>query len=99
MVRLKSVSGSVSIETEGTVATAVTPTASAYTNMIPPIPPIPPIPSISPVPSTQTEQSYSTSEEANTSTPEKLSTAEILQRIERGEMTVDEAIKLMKDQS
>jgi hypothetical protein len=28
-----------------------------------------------------------------------LSTAEILQRIERGEMTVDEAIKLMKDQS
>lgn len=31
--------------------------------------------------------------------PAPLSTAEILQRIERGEMTVDEAIKLMKDQS
>ncbi len=31
--------------------------------------------------------------------PAPLSTAEILQRIETGEMTVDEAIKLMKDQS
>ena len=34
-----------------------------------------------------------------TPAPAPLSTAEILQRIERGEMTVDEAIKLMKDQS
>jgi len=30
--------------------------------------------------------------------PPPLSTAEILQRIERGEMTVDEAIRLMKNQ-
>jgi hypothetical protein len=32
-------------------------------------------------------------------TPSALSTAEILERIERGEMSVDEAIKLMKDQA
>jgi hypothetical protein len=30
--------------------------------------------------------------------PEPLNTSEILQRIESGEMTVDEAVKLMKDQ-
>jgi len=45
--------------------------------------PVPPMPPTQPV----------------TPTPASLSTAEILQRIERGEMTVDEAIKLMKDQS
>ena len=45
--------------------------------------PVPPMPPTSPV--------------ASATAP--LSTAEILQRIERGEMTVDEAIKLMKDQS
>jgi DUF4097 and DUF4098 domain-containing protein YvlB len=45
---------------------------------------IPPVPPVPPL--------------ATPSTPEPLSTSEILQRIERGEMTVDEAIKLMKDQ-
>jgi hypothetical protein len=48
-----------------------------------PATPIPPTPPTQPV----------------TPAPSPLSTAEILQRIERGEMTVDEAIKLMKDQS
>lgn len=48
-----------------------------------PAAPVPPMPPASPA----------------TSSPAPLSTAEILQRIERGEMTVDEAIKRMKDQS
>jgi len=48
-----------------------------------PAAPVPPIPPASPA----------------TSSPAPLSTAEILQRIERGEMSVDEAIKRMKDQS
>jgi hypothetical protein len=48
----------------------------------PPIPPAPPVPLTPPV----------------APAPASLSTAEILQRIERGEMTVDEAIRLMKDQ-
>jgi hypothetical protein len=82
-VRLKSVSGGVSIETEGTPATVVTTTSP--TNVTP-ISPVPPIPPIAPA-------------ETSSGPPEQLSTSEILQRIERGEMTVDEAIKLMKDQS
>jgi hypothetical protein len=48
-----------------------------------PAAPVPPTPAATPIPPA----------------PAPLSTAEILQRIERGEMTVDEAIKLMKDQS
>ncbi len=48
--------------------------------------PAAPVPPASPTPST-------------TPAPAPLSTAEILQRIERGEMTVDEAIKLMQDRS
>jgi hypothetical protein len=83
LVRLKSVSGGVSIETEGTPATTVQTAAPGDVIPIPPVPPIPPV---------------FTSETPATS-PEQLSTSEILQRIERGEMTVDEAIKLMKDQS
>jgi hypothetical protein len=82
-VRLKSVSGDLSIETEGIVPTAVPTIPQAEQSPIPPIPPIPPI-SPSPV---------------ETPAPAPLSTAEILQRIESGEMTVDEAIKLMKGQS
>jgi DUF4097 and DUF4098 domain-containing protein YvlB len=78
LVRLKSVSGGVSIETEGTPATAVTTSTPASQEVIPSAPAVPP-PAPQPV-------------------PEPLSTSEILQRIERGEMTVDEAIKLMKDQ-
>jgi len=72
-VRLKSVSGSLSFETEGVPAEAVSVTSDVPT---PPTPPSPPV---------QTAA-------------EPLSTPEILQRIESGEMTVDEAIKLMKDQ-
>jgi DUF4097 and DUF4098 domain-containing protein YvlB len=72
-VRLKSVSGGLSIEAEGIPAETVQ-TASA------PVPPTPPSPPVQ-------------------SAPEPLSTAEILQRIESGEMTVDEAIKLMQNQS
>jgi hypothetical protein len=72
-VRLKSVSGGLSIEAEGIPAETVQTTSV-------PVPPTPPSPPVQ-------------------STPEPLSTAEILQRIESGEMTVDEAIKLMKDQS
>jgi hypothetical protein len=79
-VRLKSVSGGVSIETEGIPANPVSTTASAQADRIAPIPPILPIPPV------------------QASTSESLSTSEILQRIERGEMTVDEALKLMKDQ-
>ncbi len=82
-VRLKSVSGGVSIETEGAPATAVQTIGPVDVSPVPPIPPIPPILPTE-TPSTSTEQ---------------LSTSEILQRIERGEMTVDEAIKLMKEQS
>jgi hypothetical protein len=84
-VRLKSVSGGVSIETVGTPANPVSTTEPAYETTIPPIPPIPSFPPIPPIPVTPA------------STPERLSTSEILQRIERGEMTVDEALKLMKD--
>ncbi len=86
VVRLKSVSGGVSIETEGMPANPVSTTVSTP-DAIPPIPLIPPIPPIPPIQPTQT---------SNTEQP--LSTSEILQRIERGEMTVDEALKLMKDQ-
>ena len=82
-VRLKSVSGNVVIETEGVPASPVPGDVSTFEGHFSHIPPIPPIPN----PST------------GSPTPAPLSTAEILQRIERGEMTVDEAIKLMKDQS
>ncbi len=84
-VRLKSVSGGVSIETEGVPATTVSTTTPIPADTIPTIPPIPPIPPIPTIPT------------SSTSTPKTLSTAEILQRIESGEMTVDEAIKLMKE--
>jgi len=76
-IRLKSVSGGLSIETEGVPATTVPDTNASATTFIPPAPPTPP---------------------AMTS-PAPVSTEEILQRIERGELTVDEAIKLMKGQS
>ena len=82
-VRLSSVSGDLSIETEGAPATAV-PVVPATPEA--PIPPVPPIPSIPPIPPAAPIQPA-------------LSTAEILQLIERGEMTVDEALKLMKGQS
>jgi hypothetical protein len=72
-VRLKSVSGGLSIEAEGIPAETVQVTSAI---------PVPPTPPSAPV---QTK-------------PEPLSTAEILQRIESGEMSVDEAIKLMKGQ-
>ena len=75
-VRLKSVSGGVSIETEGIPASAVPVTSPESAAPSLPVPLSPPF----------------------TPAPAPLSTAEILQRIERGEMTVDEAIKLMKDQ-
>ena len=83
-VRLKSVSGGVSIETEGTPANPVSTTGNVSDDFIPPMPSIPPVPPV------QVTQS---------SPPETLSTSEILQRIERGEMTVDEALKLMNNQS
>lgn len=82
-VRLKSVSGGVSIETEGTPPKTVQTTSPADFTPIPPIPPIPPLSPAETPPAPQ----------------EQLTTSEILQRIERGEMTVDEALKLMKDQS
>ena len=75
-VRLKSVSGGLSIETEGIPAEAVQGTPSV------PVSPMPPMPPVSP----------------GQPASEPLSTSEILQRIESGEMTVDEAVKLMKDQ-
>lgn len=78
-IRLKSVSGGVSIEAEGQPATVVSvdsPSTGATASATQPTPPTPPTPPVQP----------------------SLSTAEILQRIESGEMTVDEAIKLMKNQ-
>lgn len=83
-VRLKSVSGNLSFEVEGVPATQVQPTSSSTE----PIPPASP-PLESPIPPTP----------SSPPPPAPLSTAEILQRIERGELTVDEAIKLMKNQS
>jgi hypothetical protein len=83
-VHLKSVSGSVSIETEGVPANSVPVTAPASSEQTAPPPPAAPMPPTEP---------------AQPATPEPLSTAEILQRIERGEMTVEEALKLMKEQS
>ena len=74
-VRMKSVSGSLSIEVEGVPAVPMTAEAPAVHEH--------------PV---QPEHSHQ-HEEA------QLSTAEILQRIERGEMSVDEAIRQMKDHS
>jgi len=59
------------------------PTSNVLVTSANPAAPVPPIPPASPA----------------TSSPAPLSTAEILQRIERGEMSVDEAIKRMKDQS
>jgi hypothetical protein len=82
-IRLKSVSGGVSIETEGVSPTTVTVAEPMPQVMVPPVPPAPPAP---PPPSPEVNS-------------EQLSTSEILQRIERGELTVDEAIKLMKNQS
>jgi hypothetical protein len=85
-ITLNSVSGDLSIETEGVPATAV-PAASPFPAApVPPIPPVPPAPPSPPVPPA-----------APAAPP--LSTAEILQRIELGEMTVEDALKLMKDQS
>ena len=78
-VRLKSVSGGLSIETEGVPATTI-PGSSAPLG----------------APAT-TEQPASTVQPPAPPQP-RLSTAEILERIERGEMSVDEAIKLMRDQ-
>jgi hypothetical protein len=72
-VRLKSVSGGLSIETGGIPAEAVQGTPSVPVSPMPPVSPVQPA-------------------------PEPLNTSEILQRIESGEMTVDEAVKLMKDQ-
>jgi hypothetical protein len=80
-VRLRSVSGGVSIETEGMPVNPVSTSSPAPESPVPPAPPVSPI---SPTP---------------TAPQETLSTSEILQRIERGEMTVDEALKIMKDQS
>jgi Toastrack DUF4097 len=85
-VRLKSVSGNLSFETEGVPATPVQTSSSAPAESLSSVPPIPPVP---PVPGTS----------SSIPPPAPLTTAEILQRIERGEMTVDEAIKLMKNQS
>jgi hypothetical protein len=85
-IRLKSVSGGVSIESEGVPATLVPSTQPAGEFTIPPSPPIPPTP-----------PAY---EQAAPEAPsEQLSTSEILQRIEQGELTVDEAIKLMKGET
>ncbi len=78
-IRLKSVSGSLVLETEGVPATNV-PAASATASQPTQAPPIPPMPPDAPPVAT-------------------LSTSEILQRVERGEISVDEAIKLMKDAS
>ncbi len=86
-VRLKSVSGSVSVETEGIPATTVPTTDYTPVSTVPPVPPVPPIPPASPAPPAPSADS------------EPLTTSEILQRIERGEMTVDEAVKLMKGDS
>jgi len=82
-VRLKSVSGNLSFELEGVPATPVQTSTPGPVETIPPIPPLQPIP---PVPLSTPHQA-------------PLTTAEILQRIERGELTVDEALKLMKNQS
>jgi DUF4097 and DUF4098 domain-containing protein YvlB len=76
LVRLKSVSGSLTFEVEGIPATNVSSRVAeerTVSSMPPASPSAPP--------------------------PAPLSTEEILQRIERGEMTVDEAIRLMKGQS
>jgi DUF4097 and DUF4098 domain-containing protein YvlB len=75
-VRLKSVSGSLSIEVEGMPAASVETTAAQATVSTLPTPTAPPAPLAAPP-----------------------STAEILEQIERGEMSVDEAIKLMKGQT
>jgi DUF4097 and DUF4098 domain-containing protein YvlB len=83
VVRLKSVSGSLIFEVEGIPAFNVPVTSTYPAAPVPPTPPIPPIPPTPP----------------GMPAPVPLSTAEILQRIERGEMTVDDAILLMKDQS
>ncbi len=89
-VRLKSVSGSVSVETEGVPATTVPTTEYTPMSPVSPVPPASPASPASPAPpATPTPQ-------ANY---EPLTTSEILQRIERGEMTVDEALKLMKGDS
>ena len=76
-VRLKSVSGGLSIEAEGMPASTVPVAGPAPGSTFPAASPSAPV----------------TPEPA----PALLSTAEILQRIERGEMTVDEAIRLMKE--
>ncbi len=78
-VRLKSVSGSLVLETEGVPATNVpaASTPAGQSTQAPPVAPVPP-----PAPPAA-----------------PLSTTEILQRVERGEISVDEAIRLMKDAS
>jgi DUF4097 and DUF4098 domain-containing protein YvlB len=76
LVRLKSVSGSLTFEVEGIPATNVN-SRSTEERPAPSAPPSTPA----------------------SAPPAPLSTEEILQRIERGEMSVDEAIKLMKGHS
>jgi DUF4097 and DUF4098 domain-containing protein YvlB len=76
LVRLKSVSGSLTFEVEGVPVSNVSGRSAEErtTHAAPPSTPA-------------------------SAPPAPLSTEEILQRIERGEMSVDEAIKLMKDHS
>ncbi len=69
---LKSVSGGLSIESEGIPAEPI--------QVAPPTPAVPIPPSVEVQPARET-----------------LSTSEILQRIESGELTVDEALRLMKE--
>ncbi len=85
MVRLKSVSGNLSFEAEGVPATPVQTSQASAAEPIPPASPPAPVAPVTPLTPDSSSQA-------------PLTTAEILQRIERGEMTVDEAIKLMKNQ-
>jgi hypothetical protein len=87
-VYLNSVSGDLRIGRVGDDLQAATVAVTST-----PIPPIPPIPSIPPIPPVQPIPAAPTTP----STP-KLTRAEILEKIERGEMTVDEGIKLFNEQ-
>ncbi len=84
-ISLHSVSGNLWLETPGGIASA-SEAAESFVPPIPPMPPIPPIPPMPPMPPMPPIPS-----------PEGLTRSQVLEQVSRGEMSVDEAVRLLKD--
>ena len=92
-VALKSVSGGLWIGPEGgqpSSGEAIPATGDWVEPPMPPMPPVPPVPPIPPAPPVMGS--------APVNPAPALSTAEILERVERGEMTVEQALQALQNQ-